>query len=332
MKILLSSAYSSLNTYLRSIVDRIDGVTIVTEPQNFWTSTIQFDIVHIQWPEELFDWKVLNEGDLVNLKERLNFWKQQRAKIVATLHNAKPHKDNGFGEELYNLVYTQADCIVHLGNYSLSLYPNKNNVVIPHPNYNSTVKNYNYQKSNKTRFISLGAIRYEEEEELLIDAFKKAAIPNSELKIYRSLIGKKPRFSRREYLQEKIFNRKIKSFQKQSIYFFPQKLEISELDSVFSETDIVVIPRINSLNSGVVFMGFTYGKLVIGPNIGNIQEYLKINGNPIYEAGNFDSLAKAMRQSIGLKEIGKKNKTYSDLYFEARKIADLHVQMYKSLK
>lgn len=310
----------------------IDGVSIVTEPQNFWTSTIQFDIVHIQWPEELFDWKVLNEGDIIKLRERLNFWKQQGAKIVATLHNAKPHKDKGFGEELYNLVYTQADCIVHLGNYSLSLYPNQNNVVIPHPNYNALVKNYQPQKSDKIRFLSFGTIRSIEEEELLINAFKMAQIPNSQITIHRSLIATKPYFSRRDYFKEKKFKKSIKLYEKDNIFLSPKKVENADFDTIFGSTDIVVIPRINSLNSGVIFMGFTYGKVVVGPNIGNIQEFLKINDNPVYDAGNTSSLANAMKQAVGLNEVGHKNKMYSDLHFDAKKVAQKHIELYNSLK
>jgi hypothetical protein len=45
----------------------------------------------------------------------------------------------------------------------------------------------------------------------------------------------------------------------------------------------VLIPRHEALNSGNVFLGFTFGKPVVGPDIGNIGEVLTLTGNPTFD-------------------------------------------------
>ncbi len=55
----------------------------------------------------------------------------------------------------------------------------------------------------------------------------------------------------------------------------------------------IVIPRVDSLNIGNVFLCFTFARQVIGPDIGNIGEVLKITGNPVYDPKNISILKEA---------------------------------------
>ena len=38
----------------------------------FWNSDIKYDIIHIQWPEELFRWKSVSKEDITKLIYRIN--------------------------------------------------------------------------------------------------------------------------------------------------------------------------------------------------------------------------------------------------------------------
>jgi len=48
----------------------------------------------------------------------------------------------------------------------------------------------------------------------------------------------------------------------------------------------IVITLVDILNIGNVFLCFTFARQVIGPDIGNIGEVLKITGNPVYDTKN----------------------------------------------
>ena len=49
----------------------------------------------------------------------------------------------------------------------------------------------------------------------------------------------------------------------------------------------IVIPHEEGINSDKGFLGFTFARQVIGPDIENIGEVLKITGNPVYDPKKF---------------------------------------------
>jgi hypothetical protein len=334
MKVLITSNYNSENTYSKVIIDGLrDKVFVVSEPQNFWSSNIDFDIIHIQWPEELFYWKNITLNDIERLSNKINYWKNKKARIVATLHNEIPHRKHDLDKEIYNIIYEQADVIVHLGDYSTNLYRNHYNVVIPHPNYNKSIKIKNVDDDDTVRFLSFGKIRNNEEEQFLIDAFKKACLPNASLIISNSLFAKKSYFSRSQYFKELIYKQKIKSLKKKGIILKRYKVQSDTLNNYFNQADVIIIPRLDTLNSGVLFMAYSFGKTVIGPSIGNIKEYLEISSNLIFDPNNINSLVSCFKQAINLNRnhIGRLNKNFSDENLAPEKIVSQHFNMYLNL-
>src|SRR5690606_21322128 len=220
MKILLTSEYNSRNTYIQDIVDELkhfNKMEIVTSPENFWVSTVDYDIVHIQWPEELFYWRPITVEDIKKLNERIIFLKKRGVKIVATLHNKIPHRKKMYDAELYQTVYENADTIIHLGIYSTNYYPNQKNVVIEHPNYNRHITILE-KKSTKKTFVSFGRIRKEAEELQLIKAFLIAKIPDSELVISNSLISKKQYFRKIEIFKQLKQIWRLKKYKQKNIH------------------------------------------------------------------------------------------------------------------
>ena len=81
----------------------------------------------------------------------------------------------------------------------------------------------------------------------------------------------------------RIFN--LKKFST-NIRIFANPISDDLLVSICKSTDILLIIRDNSLNSGNISLGFSFGCYVIGPEIGNIGELLKQNNNMVYPINN----------------------------------------------
>ena len=331
MKILITSEYESKNTYVKDIVDELRSYSkIDTEVINFWDSDIFYDIIHIQWPEELFKWKSVTENDIKNLQNRLQILRKKGSKIILTLHNKIPHRSQTSSDQnLYNFLYSEADAIVNLGKHSCNFYPNKKNVVIYHPNYEKHIKIKKSKISKENIFFSFGNIRHIEEEQQIIKGFLKSKIPNSKLIISNSMIGRNPYFKEGKLsLRKWLYIFYLRRLQKKNILFLNKKLNNEEINNYFNSADVVISPRIDNLNSGVVFMAFSFGKTVIGPNIGNIGEILQQTNNPTYKPQNIESIANAMKMAIDNKRIGEKNLKFSKTYLDPKIIAKQHYNLY----
>lgn len=330
MKILIPSLYSSGNTYVKDIVDELQKYTeIVTEVQNFWTSNAVYDVVHIQWPEELFHWRTVNSTDITHLKERLSYFKMRGTKVVATLHNHIPHRSSTHDQELYDALYHSCDTIVNLGLYSTQLYPTIKNIIIPHPSYSKHFKDVKiHKKSNDIAFLSFGSIRSIEEELQIINGFISANIPNSRLIITNSIVKKNVSSNILQSFKHRLY---LRYLSKKNISLIPRKLRNDEIEKYFNNADIIISPRISNLNSGVVYMGFTFGKIVVGPAIGNIKEVLEQNGNPTFVPKDIQSVAKSFIEASKKLEIGAFNQKYSKAFLEPSKIALQHYNLYNNL-
>jgi glycosyltransferase involved in cell wall biosynthesis len=97
--------------------------------------------------------------------------------------------------------------------------------------------------------------------------------------------------------------------------------------------DLLFIPRFNTLNSGNVALGFTFGKVVIGPDYGVIGEMLKTTGNPVYHPQDIRSIADAIHNGLELasKNHGLNNKQYAQQHFSWKRVAEKTYSFYKQL-
>ena len=80
-------------------------------------------------------------------------------------------------------------------------------------------------------------------------------------------------------------------------------------------------------------MAFYMGKVVVGPNVGNVGQILKDTGNPTFEPENEDSIIDAIDKALMLNEqgIGEKNKKYADENWSTAKISQQLYDIYKSI-
>ena len=118
---LVKNPYKQQNPYISSLMDGIStehkDIVWGYGIDNFWTDSIyDYDIIHIHWPDQIL------KSDLCKKEHiggRLNELKSKGAKIIVTCHNFEPHYCKIIDrEEAYEIIYSHADCFIHLGDYS----------------------------------------------------------------------------------------------------------------------------------------------------------------------------------------------------------------------
>jgi beta-1,4-mannosyltransferase len=344
MKILIACNLSA-NPYLGQLVSELlknDSIDTVQAGTNlFWIgNNIGYNILHIQWPEALFNQREPDHDQLLYFENVLDFWKS-RTRIVATFHNEYKHYQNtdGYGR-LYTLVYRNSDTVVHLGKASIDVFktrygndPNIRHVVIPHgdfsyfPNHVSKITARKWLALNDEDFVilSFGKIRHREELEYILRGFYNFQYKNKFL-----IVAGRLSWPGKRYLRlYNIIRKKIS---------IPLKINdglISDyhLQYFYNAADVAVIPRLKILNSGNVPLGFTFGKVVVGPDTGVVGEILRETGNPVFIPGNTTSMVDAFKRSVNLvaQRKGEQNKLYASENWNWNRIARKHIEAYESL-
>jgi glycosyltransferase involved in cell wall biosynthesis len=300
----------------------------------FWKQPTNADILHIQWPEALYNWKNPQPWEVARLANILEEWSSM-ASIVTTVHNHKPHNLDNW-KRLYRLVYQNSDGIIHMGETSrrwfLDRYDfasEKEHAVIPHGNYtcfsdrvtSSEARERLDLNSEDWVCLTFGEIRHPEERDLLVEAFDHLGIRSKKLVI----AGRLPPLSRRRlrYWRLKYDPR---------IDIQEGWIPDEEVQLYLRAADTVVIPREGVLNSGNVALGFTFGRPVVGPDEGVIGEVLSRTGNPTHEPGNPKALAEAVEEVKGSQEkLGTRNKNYATEKMNWDTVASQHVDLYRDI-
>ncbi|MGN6605048.1 MAG: hypothetical protein ACTHK8_21510 [Ginsengibacter sp.] len=349
MKVLIVAEYDDGNTVIKSYVDGIRQLSDVkSSVSDFWDCKTRFDIIHIHWPELLFKWMPVEEGELQKLELTLEHWKRAGAKIVVTRHNSKSHRNLPLDDQLYEIVFKNADAFVHLGENSYNefigspLYGSKVNVQINHPNYfgikiqstrNEARKKLGF-KENAVVYLAFGAMRHAREERDLISAFKKLDLKNKKLLIARSFLFK-------SYISFKKYPIKRLKNEMEKFMLRMNKIEVkasshireSEMTDLFLASDVILIPRLNQLNSGQLYLAFSFARIVVGPEIGNIGTTLRRTGNFLFKPGNESSYVSALQKAAAHihTRLGTANYQYAASECDIHKIGKEHLQLYSVL-
>ena len=275
----------------------------------------KFDVVVLHWPEQLFNWQTPSTTQLNKLKTTLLNWSKY-VKIIYVAHNKKPHlKDNFQFKTLYKIVLGSCDVMVHFGDYSKTLYakkyPKKEHVIISHPLYSQSFKKYSNKKARQELGISLhkkiilvpGKIRTLQERQLIVKAFKRLKLKNKLLVVPNMYKKSLPSFKGSYRLQRLPIVKNILFFlcnleMLWSYRFTYKHVSNQSLALLMSASDVIVIPRIDVLNSGNVYLGLTYKKRIVGPEVGNITEVLQTFNCPVYIPNNVKSLSKSIMKAI----------------------------------
>ena len=320
---------------------------------NFWLQLRKHDVVHFHWPEELFSWRHVTEKGLKDLKNLLDGF-YSNCKFVVTMHNEKPHyNDNPLFTELYKLLFGYAHAVIHFGNTSIQLYKELysdiaryqsqplEHKLIPHQSYQKLLTEDSQTSTRKKLGISadrklmlvFGSIRHEEEEKLILDAFAAANVPNKTLlaSSWKYFYKAKHRYN----LFLKLFYKaqEVKWHRSQYAYFHHGLVSDEQAPNYLHAADVIFIPRLKVLNSGNLPLGFTFGKVVVGPDTGNVGEWLRNTGNPVFDPNSPLSMGKAIENAFTLANEGhgKNNARIALSDWLPENIAKQHILLYQTL-
>jgi hypothetical protein len=272
----------------------------------------RWDVVIIQWPHEL-----LSPLEQVNFK-KLSSWLHRvalKAVIVSIVHNLSVHyRKDILSMKLYDLINEISSGFIHLGQTSVESYSkqypvtkDKPYVVVPHGNYecfgepvtaNEARSKLKIPQERPVALI-LGAIRAKEEFDLSMTCLKVCR----ELGGYLLFVGQL-QFIDHIVKGSQIIKKMIRLYYRFRMFITGglfsniNKVPNSLMHLYVSASDVVVIPRKVILNSGNVALGFTYGRIVVGPDVGNVGNILRNHNNPVFNPCDEDSLHNAVRQGF----------------------------------
>ena len=254
-----------------------------------------YSIVNIQFPESIFDWKLPTQKQLLELECYFVQWKKH-SKIVYTMNDLKKHgsKEPMF-DKLFQLVHQYADGVIHLGNFSLkeysSLFSDKcQHIVIYHPIYASlTMENFKtldvqriipFDLSEKYIVSAIGSIRSKKEMSLILKIFKNIVVQNKVLIVPRmNQFSPVPKFVPYRYrkLYRNIADRiNFYSIRAEEYFVGNVFLEYDYLVDLVQKSSLIIIPRVENLNSGNLFLGLTFDKKMFVPKVGNLSAILTL--------------------------------------------------------
>jgi len=261
----------------------------------FWNLTENYDIIHIHWPEMLFNWRPLIDNDIKTLTVFINKWKQKGAKFVYTRHDENTHYSINklITHEIFDLIKRESDAIIHMGEYSKRetikelIIPRQINTVIPHHIYDTIYSNSIDKETarevldiDKTGIVILvfGDFRDKEENFLVKEAFERLEVDN------KFLLA--PSWKNKEIAVSG------------NVFLGDSTVDEDMLPFCFAAADIVFIQRVKVLNSGNLPMAFFFNKVVVGPNIGNVREYLDEKNNFSFDCNDISTASKALYKAV----------------------------------
>jgi len=285
---------------------------------NYKNYSPSYNIVNIHWPEAIFDWHEPTEEQLHDLEKAIEKWKKNSF-VVYTKHDVGRHKGMTPNfTRLFKLIENNTDVFIHLGKNSQKfysdVYPKAKHEMLFHPIYENTFDILSKEEArgkleiakDAVVIIAPGNIRSFAERRMVLKAFKKLKIKNkvliaptmrSEIKYdFRGRVKLKKLFNVRDY----VVNRFKRKHQPPEYLFSYQRINDNDLSIRMSAADIVLIPRIEILNSGTFFLGLTFNKVVVGPETGNLQEQLKQFKMPSFNPASISSVTRALEKGIAL--------------------------------
>src|SRR5262249_18495799 len=150
--------------------------------------------------------------------------------------------------------------------------------------------------------LIIGRIRFWAEAELIKRAFDLARVPKKRLLVVGNLAVKLPSWRKRFCTLR--WNWWLKS--RRAVVdrrYVPE----NELSRFLDSSDVAIVPRFVGLNSGIVFLAMTFGRMVIAPDCGAYPEQLAGSRNLLFKAGDAVSLASKLEEAAALdtNEIGR---------------------------
>ena len=349
MKVLITSELNKANSLIDGLFNRINKhVNTEISVDKFWHSENQsFDIIHLQWPEQLFQWRDINEKDIEALSARLQYWTSRGTHLVLTRHNILPHTNNGFYNEVYETIFKYISAIIHMSHTSVSnfeqMYGRKDyqirHDVIYHPIYSDIQNNCTRQDArellnipeDKKVILVFGAIRSDDERKFTLQVFNKLQNKNKFLLVpswFSTPPAKTKLFKRLMFELKAGLHVMNRSSEKRLLrQFVPDK----DIQVFMNAADIVFLPRFEALNSGALIMAYTFNKIVVGPETGTIGELLVASNNPSFEVGNIEDATAKVEAALMLDEKKINNRLFAEEKMSWENIIEQHLELYSEV-
>ena len=296
----------------------------------FWAMKEDYDIIHIHWPEMFFRWRPPVDNDVERLSDCLRKWKQKGTKIIYTRHDEDYHYSTNkpVTKKMFDLIKRESDAIVHLGEYSKRETMKELNIseqinaVIPHHIYD-TIYNNNIEKAfardilnidkNCIVILAFGYFRDREENLLVKEAFEQLDVEN------KFLLA--PSWENNEIIPEG------------NVFLGDGKVDENMLPFCFAAADIVLIQRLKILNSGNLPMAFFFNKVVVGPDTGNIGEYLDEDTNFSFDCNETSTASEALYKAVARINSGKpvNNEKFVRENWRTAQIVEQYRSLYQSI-
>lgn len=273
--------------------------------RRFWRVDETADMLHMHWPEEVFDWGQPMPGRLEMAHRMLLAWKQS-AKLVVHVHDIEPHLRSGeLAREWFGRVYAAADVIAHFSQHSLrsvlARYPHVKgaNHVVHKPHL------FGYKRISERDLVRrragysekdfvilvFGALRREAELDLALKAFKDLDHPQKRMIICANSV-------RGESLGERMRSEmKLLSAARSGVRVIRHAIGVPRLVDLFTMSDALLIHRQEQqLNSGLMLAAVELGLPIAAPSFGVFTEYLTGAGAEFYRVGEAEDCAIALRR------------------------------------
>ncbi|MCR5157612.1 MAG: hypothetical protein K6D37_00640 [Prevotella sp.] len=306
------------NPYISTLIEQMRD----THPESlvawgrapFWSEEIcSYDIVHFHWPQAFMAYDSHTDEDLLR---HLELMKANGVRIVATCHDLEPHYSQCADKaESLKMVYSHCDAIFHLGTYSQHLfeakYPQAAHLLLPHHLYDTIYHDFPSKEASLkqlrlrpgcTYILCFGTFRADVERQLVIDLYRQL----NDRQVYILAPG----FMDVWQLSWKILPRLAKKISYRYKYHIRctgktwGAVSDADLPYYYGAADVAFIQRLKILNSGNALMPMLYGKVVVGPDCGNVGPLLKEWGYPVFQVDDVQSIGKIVSQAIRMGKDG----------------------------
>ena len=284
------------------------GVEVDLGAAHFWHPREGVDVVLIQWPEALFEWREISDEDVVRWHGVVAEWQRRGTKLVYFRHNFKPHVlGSSAYEALYKAVIERVDAVVHLGQYSRDECLKFDGVlhrVIQHPKYAAELPpaqdarvRLGLQAKAPTLLV-YGAIRHWSELKIVLRAarvFRKGF--GGQVLLGTApwhLLGRWARFAGPvrpvvRSVWSKLFGAPLHE----------GRLTGLVQEDYLAASQFILVPRLDGqLNSGVLIKALSLGITPIATSVGNLAGIGHELGLPMLEDVNEESLTYIFRHVL----------------------------------
>lgn len=361
MRILVANIPLPQNRFLVDLNRALSEVAEVTHSSDaFWSMDGDFDVVHLHFPEyitygiEKAYHNGLTDELIGEVESRLQFW-AERSVIVVTRHVLLPHdaRHDPMWEKMYEAVYKYADGVVHFAGASVAEFSARyaattfyrgrppRHAVVPHHNYSSLPNDITRAEARRQLGIPagawvmlvFGAIRSEEERQLILDTFDRVTTKGKLLLVSRW----RENLRDISWIRLKYWVRDLtRLYYKLHPAFNFNYCFVEEADTqlYLNAADVLFIPRLWVLNSGNITLGMTFGRVVVGPDAWDVGELLRSMANPVFDPDRPETAAGAVDEGFRLSresDLADNNRRIALSEWSPAQCASLYMRFFSEL-